>query len=113
MKFLNGDCGGVPNGKKLQGRDSGGASMPVLRPEEIEKVNLDYESVQAAGSLLGSGGVIVMDETTCMVRAAWNIARFFAHESCGNAARAAKAVTGWKRFFTALSRVREIRTISI
>ena len=57
--------------------------MPVLRPEEIEKVNLDYESVQAAGSLLGSGGVIVMDETTCMVRAAWNIARFYAHESCG------------------------------
>jgi NADH-quinone oxidoreductase subunit F len=39
--------------------------------------------VQAAGSLLGSGGVIVMDETTCMVRAAWNIARFYAHESCG------------------------------
>jgi NADH-quinone oxidoreductase subunit F len=83
MKFLEEDCGGVPNGKKLKGVIPGGASMPVLRPEEIEKVNLDYESVQAAGSLLGSGGVIVMDETTCMVRAAWNIARFFAHESCG------------------------------
>jgi NADH-quinone oxidoreductase subunit F len=81
--FLEEDCGGVPNGKKLKGVIPGGASMPVLRPEEIEKVNLDYESVQAAGSLLGSGGVIVMDETTCMVRAAWNLARFFAHESCG------------------------------
>jgi NADH-quinone oxidoreductase subunit F len=82
-KFLDEECGGVPNGKKLKGVIPGGGSMPVLRPEEIEKVNLDYESVQAAGSLLGSGGVIVMDETTCMVRAAWNLARFFAHESCG------------------------------
>jgi NADH-quinone oxidoreductase subunit F len=82
-KFLEEDCGGVPNDKRLKGVIPGGGSMPVLRPEEIEKVNLDYESVQAAGSLLGSGGVIVMDETTCMVRAAWNLARFFAHESCG------------------------------
>jgi NADH-quinone oxidoreductase subunit F len=82
-KFLEEDCGGVANGKKLKGVIPGGGSMPVLRPDEIEGVNLDYESVQAAGSLLGSGGVIVMDDTTCMVRAAWNIARFFAHESCG------------------------------
>lgn len=82
-KFLDEDCGGVPNNRKLKGVIPGGGSMPVLRPEEIEKVNLDYESVQAAGSLLGSGGVIVMDDTTCMVRAAWNIARFYAHESCG------------------------------
>ena len=82
-KFLEEDCGGVPNGRKLKGVIPGGGSMPVLRPDEIEKVNLDYESVQAAGSFLGSGGVIVMDDTTCMVRAAWNLARFFAHESCG------------------------------
>ena len=83
MKFLQEDCGGVPNGRKLKGVIPGGGSMPVLRPDELEKVNLDYESVQAAGSFLGSGGVIVMDDTTCMVRAAWNLARFFAHESCG------------------------------
>jgi NADH-quinone oxidoreductase subunit F len=83
VKFLEEDCGGVPNGRKLKGVIPGGGSMPVLRSDEIEKVNLDYESVQAAGSLLGSGGVIVMDDTTCMVRAAWNLARFFAHESCG------------------------------
>ena len=82
-KFLEEDCGGIPNGRKLKGVIPGGASMPVLRADEVEKVNLDYESVQAAGSLLGSGGVIVMDDTTCMVQAAWNIARFFAHESCG------------------------------
>ena len=83
VKFLEEDCGGVANGRKLKGVIPGGGSMPVLRFDEIEKVNLDYESVQAAGSLLGSGGVIVMDDTTCMVRAAWNLARFFAHESCG------------------------------
>jgi NADH-quinone oxidoreductase subunit F len=83
IKFLEEDCGGVPDGKKLKGVIPGGSSMPVLRADELEGVNLDYESVQAAGSLLGSGGVIVMDETTCMVRAAWNIARFYAHESCG------------------------------
>jgi NADH-quinone oxidoreductase subunit F len=83
MKFLQEDCGGVPDGRKMKGVIPGGGSMPVLRPDELEKVNLDYESVQAAGSLLGSGGVIVMDDTTCMVRAAWNLARFFAHESCG------------------------------
>ncbi len=82
-KFLEEDCGGVPNGRKLKGVIPGGGSMPVLRADELEGVNLDYESIQAAGSLLGSGGVIVMDETTCMVRAAWNIARFYAHESCG------------------------------
>jgi NADH-quinone oxidoreductase subunit F len=82
-KFLEEDCGGVPDGKKLKGVIPGGSSMPVLRADEIEAVNLDYESVQAAGSMLGSGGVIVMDDTTCMVRAAWNVARFYAHESCG------------------------------
>ena len=82
-KFLDEDCGGMAGGKKLKGVIPGGGSMPVLRPDELEGVNLDYESVQAAGSLLGSGGIIVMDETTCMVKAAWNIARFFAHESCG------------------------------
>jgi NADH-quinone oxidoreductase subunit F len=82
-KFLEEDCGGVPNGRKLKGVIPGGSSMPVLRSEEIENVNLDYESIQAAGSMLGSGGMIVMDDSTCMVRAAWNIARFYAHESCG------------------------------
>jgi NADH-quinone oxidoreductase subunit F len=82
-KFLEEDCGGVANSKKLKGVIPGGASMPVLRDDELDGVNLDYESIQAAGSLLGSGGVIVMDDSTCMVRAAWNISRFYAHESCG------------------------------
>jgi NADH-quinone oxidoreductase subunit F len=83
QKFLEEDCGGVPDGKKLKGVIPGGASMPVLRADEIDGVKMDYESMQAAGTLLGSGGVIVMNDSTCMVKAAWNIARFFAHESCG------------------------------
>ena len=82
-RFLEEDCGGVPNGRHLKGVIPGGASMTVLRADEIGEVRMDYESFQAAGTMLGSGGVIVMDETTCMVKAAWNIARFFAHESCG------------------------------
>ncbi|MGH7829232.1 MAG: NADH-quinone oxidoreductase subunit NuoF, partial [Candidatus Binatia bacterium] len=82
-QFLEVDCGGVPNGRKLKAVIPGGASMPVLRGDEIEPVRMDYESMQTAGTLLGSGGVIVMDDSTCMVKAALNIARFFAHESCG------------------------------
>lgn len=82
-RFLEEDCGGVRGGRKLKGVIPGGASMPVLRADEIEEVRMDYESMQAAGTLLGSGGVIVMDDSTCMVKAAWNVARFFAHESCG------------------------------
>jgi NADH-quinone oxidoreductase subunit F len=82
-RFLEEDCGGVPGGRQLKGVIPGGASMPVLRADEIDGVQMDYESMQAAGTLLGSGGVIVMDDSTCMVKAAWNIARFFAHESCG------------------------------
>ena len=82
-RFLEEDCGGVPNGRKLKGVIPGGSSMPVLRADELEPVRMDYESMQAAGSMLGSGGVIVMDDSTCMVQAAWNVARFYAHESCG------------------------------
>lgn len=82
-RFLEEDCGGVANGRRLKGVIPGGASMPVLRADEVEGVQMDYESMQAAGTLLGSGGVIVMDDSTCMVESAWNIARFFAHESCG------------------------------
>jgi len=82
-QFLEVDCGGVPNGRRLKGVIPGGVSMPVLRGDEIEGVRMDYEAMMAAGTMLGSGGVIVMDESTCMVKAAWNVARFYAHESCG------------------------------
>jgi len=81
--FLEEVCGGMREGRELKGVIPGGSSVPVLRRDEIDGVRMDYESIAAAGSLLGSGGVIVMDDTTCMVKAAWNLARFYAHESCG------------------------------
>ncbi len=84
LKTLIGDCaGGVMEGRKLKAVIPGGSSVPVLTATEAASVNLDFESVAAAGSLLGSGAVIVMDETTCMVDALLNLARFYHHESCG------------------------------
>jgi NADH-quinone oxidoreductase subunit F len=103
-KFLEEDCGGVPNEKKLKGVIPGGASMPVLRPDELDGITMDYESFQAAGTLLGSGGVIVMDESTCMVRAAWNIARFFEHESCGQCSPCREGCHWMEKIFRRIER---------
>lgn len=74
--------GGIRNGKKLKAILPAGASAPVLTDAALD-VKLDYESVQAAGSMLGSASVIVMDEDTCMVWAAKTMTKFFEHESCG------------------------------
>ena len=54
----------------------------VLTADEVD-VPMDFDSMSKAGSMLGSAGVIVMDDSTCMVNACWNVARFYAHESCG------------------------------
>src|SRR5438552_3140663 len=75
--------GGVRNGKKLKAFIPGGSSCPVLTASEVEGATMDYDSMAARKSMLGSGGVIVMDEDTCMVKAALRIMRFYAHESCG------------------------------
>ncbi|MCB0336718.1 MAG: NADH-quinone oxidoreductase subunit NuoF, partial [Bdellovibrionales bacterium] len=83
LEFIENELGGVRNGKALKAVIAGGSSMPVLRADELASVNLDFESLQAAGTYLGSGGFMVMDETTDMVEAALNIAHFYAHESCG------------------------------
>ncbi len=76
-------AGGIRGGKKLKAVIPGGSSTPMLTADEIKGVLLDYESLQAAGSMLGSGAVIVMDETTCIVKAVYRMAKFYAHESCG------------------------------
>ncbi|MCB9764419.1 MAG: NADH-quinone oxidoreductase subunit NuoF [Alphaproteobacteria bacterium] len=84
MDLLNNECGGVRGGRKLKAIIPGGSSVPVMTVEEVEQANMDYESINAvAGSYLGSGGFIVMDETTDMVEALTNLLRFYAHESCG------------------------------
>jgi NADH-quinone oxidoreductase subunit F len=75
-------CGGMRNGRKLKAIVPGGSSVPVLTADQID-VKLDFDSVAEAGSMLGSAGVIVMDDSTCMVKAARRIAQFYAEESCG------------------------------
>ncbi|MFB3922785.1 MAG: NADH-quinone oxidoreductase subunit NuoF [Terriglobia bacterium] len=74
--------GGVWRGKKLKCVIPGGSSCPVLTADEVD-VAMDFDSLAKIGSMLGSGGVVVLDEDTCMVKAAWRIMKFYAHESCG------------------------------
>jgi len=74
--------GGVWKGKKLKCVIPGGSSCPVLTADEID-VPMDFDSLAKIGSMLGSGGVVFIDEDTCMVKAAWRIMKFYAHESCG------------------------------
>ncbi len=76
-------AGGMLDGKKLKAVIPGGSSMPVLPADIIMKTRLDYESLSEAGSMLGSGGLIVMDETTCMPKVLARLARFYQDESCG------------------------------
>ena len=75
-------AGGIKNGKKLKAVIPGGASTPVLTPDEVD-VHMDFDSVAAIGSMMGSGAIIVMDEDSCIVKAVLRLAKFFAHESCG------------------------------
>ena len=81
-KFIYEVAGGVPDGKKLKAVIPGGSSCPLLTADEID-IPMDYDSLAKAGSMLGSGGMVVMDEDTCMVDMARRIMHFYAHESCG------------------------------
>ena len=82
LRMINEVGGGVRSGKKLKAVIPGGSSCPVLKAEECD-LAMDYDSVAKVKSMLGSGGVVVMDEDTCIVRAAMRIMKFYAHESCG------------------------------
>jgi NADH-quinone oxidoreductase subunit F len=82
-KFLDEDCGGMLNGAKLKCVVPGGISTKVLTRAEIEPLSLSHESVNPAGSGLGSGGMIAIAEGTCMVRFLQVLLRFYHHESCG------------------------------
>jgi NADH-quinone oxidoreductase subunit F len=75
-------AGGIRHGRALKAVIPGGSSVPILLPHQLD-VPASFDSVQQAGSLLGSAGIIVMDETTCMVWAAENLLHFYRHESCG------------------------------
>lgn len=75
--------GGIPNGRKLKAVVPGGSSTVLLTAEEAIAINLDFDSFAKTGGFLGSGGVVVVDDQTCMVKFALRIMKFYQHESCG------------------------------
>ncbi len=81
-EFIEDVGGGVPGGRAIKGVIPGGSSMPVLRGDQLD-IPLTVEAIQEAGSSLGSGAIIVMDETVDMVEIALLLAKFYEHESCG------------------------------
>jgi NADH-quinone oxidoreductase subunit F len=87
--------GGVREGRTIKAVIPGGASCPALRGDEID-VPMDFDSMTRAGSLFGTGTPMILDDTCCMVRAAWITARFFAHESCGQCTPCREGA-GWLR----------------
>lgn len=87
-------AGGMLHGNKIKAVIPGGTSMPVLPGEVMMGLDMDYDSIQKAGSGLGSGAVIIMDETTCMVRALYRISEFYMEESCGQCTPCREG-TGW------------------
>ena len=87
-------AGGVHHGRQLKAVIPGGSSMPVLPAEVMLNTDMDYDSILKAGSMLGSGAVIVMDETTCMLKVLARIAHFYKEESCGQCTPCREG-TGW------------------
>jgi NADH-quinone oxidoreductase subunit F len=83
MELIEDVCGGMKDGKALKAVIPGGSSVPILTAAECKGVKLDYESVQAAGSMLGCASVIIMDEDTQIVKQVRRMVEFYAHESCG------------------------------
>jgi NADH-quinone oxidoreductase subunit F len=97
-------CGGIPQGKKLKACIPGGSSVPILPANLLLKTAkgetrmMNYESLAdggfASGSMMGSGGFIVMDDSQCVVRHTYTLARFYRHESCGQCSPCREG-TGW------------------
>lgn len=86
--------GGMKPGRRLKAVIPGGSSAPVLNAEEAEKVTMDYEAIAAMGSMLGSGAVIVIDDSQCMVDLLGVLMHFYHHESCGQCTPCREG-TGW------------------
>ncbi len=94
-------AGGIRGGRQLKAVIPGGASTPVLTADQVE-TPMAFETLERAGSQLGTGAIIVMDESTCMVEAARRISKFFAHESCG---RCTPCRIGSARLYETLERI--------
>jgi len=101
-------AGGIPSGKQLKAVIPGGSSTPMLTPDQLD-TPMDFESLIAAGSALGTGAVIVMNEDTCMVGVARRLVRFYAHESCG---RCTPCRAGTQRMLEILQRVEQGEGVS-
>ncbi|MBI3324516.1 MAG: NADH-quinone oxidoreductase subunit NuoF [Candidatus Omnitrophica bacterium] len=86
-------AGGIAQGRSLKAVIPGGLSAKILRADEID-VRMDFDSLQQAGTMAGSAGVVVMDERACMVKALYYATKFFAHESCGQCSPCREG-TGW------------------
>jgi NADH-quinone oxidoreductase subunit F len=97
-------AGGVWKGRKLKAVIPGGSSVPVVPAEKMMTLTMDFDTIKAAGSGLGTGAVIVMDETTCMVRTLRRISRFYHAESCGQCTPCREG-TGW--LYRVLTRIVE------
>jgi len=93
-KFLEEDAGGMLPGYKLKACIPGGLSAPILLPQELETLTLDYEGLAGAGSMLGSGAVMIIDDKQSMVDILRNTVDFFHHESCGQCTPCREG-TGW------------------
>jgi NADH-quinone oxidoreductase subunit F len=87
-------CGGMRPGRTLKAVIPGGSSVPIMTAEEAEACLMDYEGVIEKGSMLGSAGMIVMDDSTDMVYQIWRLARFYAHESCAQCTQCREG-TAW------------------
>ncbi len=87
-------AGGIRDGHKFKAVIPGGSSVPVLPAEIAMEIDMDYDSIAKAGSMLGAGSVIVMDETTCMVRTLARLSHFYFEESCGQCTPCREG-TGW------------------
>jgi NADH-quinone oxidoreductase subunit F len=92
--FLYDLCGGPPPGRRFKAVIPGGSSVPIQTMEEAEATLMDYEGFIAQGSMLGSGGVIVFDDSQCMVKQIARLARFYAHESCAQCTQCREG-TAW------------------
>ena len=97
-------AGGMRGGRKLKAVIPGGSSVPVMPAEKILDLTMDFDTLKAAGSGLGTGAMIVMDETTCMVSVLRRLARFYSAESCGQCTPCREG-TGW--LYRVLTRITE------
>lgn len=94
LDLIHDVAGGMRNGKKLKAVIPGGSSTPVLRADQLEGITMDADSLRTVGSMLGTAGMVVMDEDTDMVDLLWRIAHFYHHESCGQCTPCREG-TGW------------------